>query len=156
LIFFSILFFNIRLLGLKFHNFFYFLLCEVIPTSYNGTHVSRIDSFFYVFFTLIFFFSFAFYYLVFFRVNLCCFIQSLQCKVIMVSRLSCEFGMLTRVKFFCSFLKLIFFFKFSFNICFPSYWASNFFYFFSLWGYPIIIEFFSLSSNKIVNTFKNI
>jgi len=66
-----------------------------------GHVLVELTLFFYVFFILIFFSSFAFHYLVFLRVNLRCFIQSLQCK----------FGMLTRVKFFCSFLKLIFFFQ---------------------------------------------
>ena len=64
-----ILFFDIRLLGFKLHNFLYFSLCEVISTLYPGSRISQVN-FSIWFFTLIFLFSFFFHYLVFLRVNL--------------------------------------------------------------------------------------
>jgi hypothetical protein len=117
--------FNIRLLGLKIHDFFRFLFCGINSISYLKSWVSQINPdwlmfFFQWFFQLNFFFSFVFHYLVCLRVGLHYFIQFVLYKIILLSWLSYKFGMLTRVRFFHSFLKLIFL------VCFKLY----FFYIF--------------------------
>jgi hypothetical protein len=147
--FFSISSFNIRLLGLELHEFFYFFFFGIIPISYLGSWVSQVNlgcsSFFWYFFNWLFFqfrissfrlleswhlFLFNFFYTLLSRshdraVNLSCWLKS---------------------GFFVFFSKLIFF-SLSFNVWF----TSNFFFHFMRLFYSHLI--FTLLSNKIIEAF---
>jgi hypothetical protein len=78
-------------------------------SSHGLVKLTRIDScFFFNGFFNWFFFCFVFHYLVCLRVGLHYFIQFVLYKVILLLWLSYKFDMLTQVRFFHSFLKLIF------------------------------------------------
>jgi hypothetical protein len=74
-------------------------------SSHELVKLTRIDS---CFFSIDCFFSFVFHYLVCLRVGLYYFIQFVLYEVILLLWLSYKFDMLTQVRFFHLFLKLIF------------------------------------------------
>jgi hypothetical protein len=90
------------------------------------------------------------------RVDLRCFIQFFMCEVILVSQSGHKVDILARCSFFLFFLKIDFFSSSSFEVSLViKLWISFIFLFIIFLSYyPILIQFFSLSLNNVVEIFK--